>query len=181
MKHTYISITLLCVAMSYLAACDNTPPSNSGDTAEKPTLQLVKQWVRGYYNNVVQAEADMATDLPPEQMHRPMHQLFVPVEVPGIEGYILYQQSSMDGSENPAMIFRHGLMQYIPDENSDALLQRELYFKDAEPFKNAHRNPEILTNVTLEDMTWDEGCDFYLAIFDSQTTCHSTLRDNCYW
>jgi hypothetical protein len=106
-----------------------------------------------------------------------MHQLFVPVDAPSIEGYIVYQQSSADGSENPTMIFRHGLMQYIPDEDSDALLQRELYFKDAEPYKNTHRNPEILLDMTLEDMTWDAGCDFYLTTNDAGTLVSGPLTD----
>ncbi len=139
-----------------LAACNPAPPENAA-------LELIQKWVNGSYSNVAQAEADIAAGLPPEKMHRAMHQLFAPVEVPGIDGYIVYQQSSMDGSENPAMIFRHGLMQYIEDPESHTLRQRELYFKDGERFKNAHRNPEILADLTLDDMTWDEGCDFHLT------------------
>jgi len=139
-----------------VAACSPSPP-------ESTALSLVQQWVNGKYDNVAQADADSADAPPPEKMHRPMHQLFVPVEVPGIDGYIVYQQSSMDGSELPAMIFRHGLMQYFVDPVSKVLRQRELYFKDTEAYKNAHRNPEILAKVTLDDMTWDEGCDFHLA------------------
>jgi hypothetical protein len=137
--------------------------SGPADEPNDKTLQRIKLWVTGSYNNVAQAEADMAANLPPEQMHRPMHQLFAAVEAPKLEGYILFQQSSFDGSENPAMIFRHGLMQYIPDENNAVLHQRELYFKDPEPYKNLHHNPELITNISLEDMTWDEGCDFYLT------------------
>jgi hypothetical protein len=153
LSRTVITATLLFA----IIGCSPAP----ADPTER-TLVLVQQWVHGNYNNVAQAGSDMAANLPPEQMHRPMHQLFVRVDAPNIDGYIIYQQSSMDGSENPAMIFRHGLMQYIPDENSDALLQRELYFKDPEPYKNLHLNTEILVDVTLDDLTWDAGCDFYL-------------------
>jgi hypothetical protein len=158
MRNTIKGLRLagLIITTGFLTAC--SPPS-SGNAA----LELVQQWVNGTYNNVAQAEADSAAGLPPEKMHRPMYQLFVPVEVPGIEGYIVYQQSSMDGSELPAMIFRHGLMQYFVDPVSKVLRQRELYFKDTEAYKNAHRNPEILANVTLDDLTWDEGCDFHLT------------------
>ena len=164
----------LCILLvaSVIAGCSE-PPATPAET----TLQKVKQWVNGNYNNVAQAEADMAANLPPEEMHRPMHQLFVPVDAPGIEGHIVYQQSSMDGSENPAMIFRHGLMQYIPDPASDALLQRELYFKDPEPYKNLHHNPELLLDVTLEDMTWDEGCDFYLRTSEDGALVSGPLRE----
>ncbi|MGI9291916.1 MAG: CpcT/CpeT family chromophore lyase, partial [Gammaproteobacteria bacterium] len=165
---------LLALTSLFLAGCDS--PADPATPGEK-TLGLVKAWVNGYYHNVAQAEADMASDLPPEQMHRPMHQLFVPVSVPSIDGYIVYQQSSLDGSETPAMIFRHGLMLYIPDQNSDALLQRELYFKDAELYKNAHRNPEILKDITLEDVTWDTGCDFYLTTSEDGKLVSGPLID----
>jgi hypothetical protein len=162
MNNRLLKISILSIVVALAAGCS---PSN--DTSEaastEPTLELIKQWVIGNYNNLEQAEADMTSNLPPEKMHRPMHQLFVPVETPNIDGYIVYQQSSVDGSENPAMIFRHGLIQYLPDENSTALLQRELYFKDTETYKNLHHNPQILLEVTLNDMTWDEGCDFYLT------------------
>jgi hypothetical protein len=129
---------------------------------QERTLALIRSWVAGNYNNLGQFENDMAMVREPEQMHRPMHQLFAPVEARGIDGYVVFQQSSMDGSENPAMIFRHGLIQYFPDPDSDAVIQRELYFKEPEAFKNLHRNPELLADVTLDDMTWDAGCDFYL-------------------
>lgn len=132
------------------------------DDPQQRTLTLIKSWVDGQYNNLGQFETDMAMVREPEQMHRPMHQLFAPVEADGIDGYVVFQQSSMDGSENPAMIFRHGLIQYFPDPESDAVIQRELYFKEPERFKNLHLHPERLAGVTLEDMTWDAGCDFYL-------------------
>jgi hypothetical protein len=162
MNNRLLNISILSIVVALAAGC--SPRNDASEVSStEPTLKLVKQWVIGNYNNLEQAEADMSSNLPPEQMHRPMHQLFVPVEAPNIDGYIVYQQSSVDGSENPAMIFRHGLIQYLPDENSTALLQRELYFKDTEMYKNLHHNPQILLEVTLNDMTWDEGCDFYLT------------------
>lgn len=165
---------LLALLAIFIAGCAERP-SDPQDHA----MQLVREWVNGYYNNVAQAEADMDAGLPAEQMHRPMHQLFVPVDAPNIEGHIVFQQSSMDGSENPAMIFRHGLMQYLPDPDSDALIQRELYFKEApERYKNLHHNPELLADVTLEDMTWDAGCDFYLRVNEAGTMVSGPLLDN---
>lgn len=142
---------------SMLSGCEQA----AEDPAER-TLQLVQSWVDGNYNNVAQFEADMAANLPPEQMHRPMHQLFAKVAAPQLDGYILFQQSSINGSEDPATVVRHGLLQFFPDPTSDALIQRELYFKEADGYKNLHRNPERLADVTLDDLTWDAGCDFYL-------------------
>lgn len=47
-----------------------------------------------------------------------MHQLFVPltVDVPAIPGYLVFQQSSVDGSDDPEAIFRVGLLQFFVDE-----------------------------------------------------------------
>ncbi|NND55253.1 MAG: hypothetical protein HKN56_09835, partial [Gammaproteobacteria bacterium] len=86
-----IAVTCITACLIALAGCERTAPDNA-----EQSLALVKEWVHGNYNNVAQAEADMASDLPPEQMHRPMHQLFVPMDAPNIEGYIVYQQSAMD-------------------------------------------------------------------------------------
>lgn len=162
------SVAAILIMAAVLVACEPGGKTvTTADTAEQAALELIKQWVRGNYNNVAQFEADMAAGLPPEQTHRPMHQLFVPINAPLLDGYIVYQQSSMDGSENPALIFRHGLMQYLPDPESGSVIQRELYFKDAEPYKNLHRNPELLADVTLEQLTWNEGCDFFLRVNDA--------------
>lgn len=174
-------VTTLAGLYCLLTAAGCAPPPDPAATSTDSTgttLQLVRQWVHGYYHNIAQAEADMAAELPPEQMHRPMHQLFVPVEAPNIDGYIVYQQSSMDGSEDPAMIFRHGLMQYFPDPNSDALIQRELYFREEpERYKNLHHNPELLADITPDDLTWDAGCDFYLRANEARTLVSGPLLE----
>lgn len=172
---------LFATAASFLLfGCDNSsiePADTSASQQGPDALELVQQWVHGNYNNVAQAEADMTANLPPEQMHRAMHQLFARVEVPQLEGYILYQQSSLDGSETPGMIFRHGLMQYLEDAETGTLLQRELYFKDPEPYKNAHQNPDILLDVTLDQLTWDAGCDFYLEVSEDGSMVSGPLLE----
>lgn len=153
--------------------------------ADKPisqqqrTLDLIKDWVQGRYNNVAQFEADMAAGLPPELTHRPMHQLFVPLDAPTLEGHIVYQQSSMDGSENPAMIVRHGLLQYLPIPDSNTVIQRELYFKDPEAYKNLHHNPERLMEVSPTDLTWNENCDFHLKVNTTGDMVSGPLPGKC--
>ena len=170
---THRSVVSVTLALILLAGCQPAPPLEPGDIA----LALVQEWVDGTYDNVAQADADAAAGLPPHLAHRPMYQLFARVNVPGIEGYILYQQSSADGSEDAALIFRHGLMQYFIDNDTGILRQRELYFLEPEKFKNSHRNPEILRAITLADMTWDEGCDFYLQANTSGTLVSGPLPE----
>ena len=173
-RPVFSAVLSLGLVLTACAPADNEP---GGDSAN--AMQLVQEWVQGTYNNVYQFEADMAAGLPPEETHRPMHQLFVPVEAPQLDGYIVFQQSSMDGSETPAMIFRHGLMQYLEDPERGVLIQRELYFKDAENYKNLHHNPEILANVTLDQLTWDEGCDFHLTVNSAGNMVSGPLPGQC--
>jgi hypothetical protein len=128
------------------------------------TLGLIRSWVTGRYDNSTQATRDLDNPaVPDEQKHRLMHQLFVPVTVavPSIPGYLVFQQSSVDGSENPETIIRAGLLQFFVDEGG-TVHQRELNFRDLDAFKNAHRDPDRLGRVTLEQVRFDPGCDFLL-------------------
>ena len=99
-----------------------------------------------------------------------MHQLFVPVtvEVPAIPGYLVYQQSSVDGSDDPEAITRAGLLQFFVDEQGQ-VRQRELNFKDLDAFKNLHRDPERMKRLTLDQFRVDPGCDFLLTLDPSGT------------
>jgi hypothetical protein len=129
------------------------------------TLGFIKAWVTGVYDNAAQSEADLADPkVPDDQKHRLMHQLFVPVPVavPAIPGYLVFQQSSLDGSEDPDMITRVGLLQFLPDPATGIVRQRELNFIDVEAWKNAHRTPGRLATLTLAAFRADPGCDFEL-------------------
>ena len=68
---TNLPLLCFCATLFAVAGCERTDETSR-------ELELVKEWVHGNYNNVAQADADIAADLPPEEMHRPMHQLFVP-------------------------------------------------------------------------------------------------------
>jgi len=131
------------------------------------TMDRIQEWVQGRYDNTAQAAADEANGVPPDLQHREMHQFFVPVDIPAIPGHLVFQQASADGSTDPELVFRAGLLQFLPDEDSNSVRQRELYFKDTEAFKNAHLSPGKLASLTLDDFEWDPGCDFYLLLDDS--------------
>jgi hypothetical protein len=131
-----------------------------------PTLDLIRSWVTGVYDNDAQSRADLADPaVPDEQKHRLMHQRFAPVTVsiPAFPGYLVFQQSSVDGSEDPETITRVGLLQFIEDPATGIVRQRELNFVRADAFKNAHRNQAVLQNVTAADVRFDPACDFLLT------------------
>jgi len=162
---------LLATAVATQAA---TPPTPQSARA----LTLVKQWVHGQYNNKPQFERDIAAKVPAGEIHRVMNQFFAPVtvEVPGIEGYLVYQHASADGSLEPRTLFRIGLLQYITDPDSGRLIQRELNFKNGEPWKNAHRNPELLKKATMADVNVNPGCDFFLEANAAGTEVAGTMK-----
>jgi hypothetical protein len=162
-------IRRVAVVAAFLVAAlpRSAVPAGRAPEAEQ-ALQRVQSWVRGRYDNRLQAGRDLADPAIPDDLkHRLMHQLFVPiiVSVRAIPGYLVYQQSSVDGSDEPAMITRAGLLQFFID-GSGRLHQRELNFRDLDAFKNAHRDPERLRTLTLDQVRFDPGCDFLLGLAD---------------
>jgi hypothetical protein len=172
--------TLLCALFAGLVLGTSITAAAAADGAEAGrTLALVKTWVHGHYDNKQQFEREVAADLPPEKIHRQMHQFFAPVTVtiPGIEGYLVYQHASADGSHDPETLFRVGLLQYLVDPASGKLVQRELNFKDGEPWKNAHQRQDILTQARMEDFNVNPGCDFYLTANAEGTEIRGTMKE----
>ena len=55
----------------------------------------------------------------------------------------------MDGSFSPPSLIRIGLLQYFTDPQSGKLVQRELNFKDGEPWKNVYQKPELLQQIKM--------------------------------
>jgi hypothetical protein len=160
----FIVVLLLAVVPAASVAAEDQPDAEQA-------LSLIRSWVSGRYDNSRQAERDLASSaVPDDKKHRLMHQLFVPVavEVPAIPGYLVFQQSSVDGSEDPETIIRVGLLQFLVGEGG-VVRQRELNFRDLDAFKNAHRDPERLRHVTLDQVRFDPGCDFFLRLSPSRT------------
>ena len=142
------------------------------------TLALIEQWVQGYYNNAEQAEADLSRDIPDTHRHRLMHQLFAPVEMPNVPGYTVFQQASTDGSMNPRWIVRLGVLQFFVDPQTGLVRQRELNFKQADQFKNAHLNADELAQLSVDDFESDPACDFFLDTNAAQNQVEGPMLGN---
>jgi uncharacterized protein YbjT (DUF2867 family) len=135
--------------------------SNASADADT-TLALIEQWVQGHYHNAAQAEADLNRDIPDTHRHRLMHQLFAPVDMPNVPGLTIFQQAATDGSMNPRWIVRLGVLQFFVDETTGLVRQRELSFKKADQYKNAHLKADELAELGVNDFEWDAACDFYI-------------------
>jgi hypothetical protein len=151
--------------------------AGSADDAER-TLALVRAWVTGVYDNAAQAGRDLDDPaVPDDQKHRVMYQRFTPVRVaiPAVPGYLVFQQSSVDGSEDPETITRVGLLQFLPDPATGIVRQRELNFVAPERFRNAHRDQRVLADVGPADFRADPGCDFPLRANAAGTEVHGVM------
>jgi uncharacterized protein YbjT (DUF2867 family) len=160
-----VGIGLSLLTYSLVFGAETLAQDASAQTVENQRiLEAVRTWVRGRYDSAEQVERDLEMDVPETMQHRLMHQLFAPIDVSFADGVIIYQQSSMDGLEDPDWITRKGLLQFYVNPETGNVHQRELAFKDEEKFVNVHRNPELLDGLTLDDFTWREGCDFKLSM-----------------
>lgn len=153
---------IFCLALlASVAAAGASEPGTKADMDR--TMQLVRTWVQGSYDNGAQVAAEVATDVPDGLKHRQMYQLFVPVEMPNIPGYTVYQQASVDGSTDPDRIVRNGVLQFIRDDDTGTIRERELNFREPKRFHNAHLQAGSLADLTLDDFEWNPGCDFFLT------------------
>jgi len=154
---------LVCLTLFVSAAVPCAPAPEAAAAAEMDrTLELVRAWVQGGYDNGAQVAADVANGVPDGLKHRQMYQLFVPVEMPNIPGYTVYQQASVDGSTDPDRIWRNGVLQFIRDDATGTIRERELNFRDPQRYHNAQLQPGSLADLTLDDFEWNPGCDFFL-------------------
>lgn len=140
------------------------PAAAQTESENKRVLDAVATWVNGRYDSAEQADKDYEMGIPDAQQHRLMHQLFAPVDVPFLDGVVIYQQSSMDGSEDPEWITRKGLLQFYVSPETGQVHQRELSFKEDAKFFNVHRKPELLKGLSLDDLRWRTKCDFKLVM-----------------
>ena len=127
-------------------------------------LSAVRSWVYGRYDSSEQVERDIENKISENLQHRLMHQVFALVDVPFLNGVVIYQQSSIDGSDDPDWVIRRGLLQYFVSPETGMVHQRELSFKDEEEMVNIHLDTHKLDGLTIEDLTWTENCDFKLKM-----------------
>lgn len=155
------TVIALCLGLSFGAIAAESKMS-AADMAK--TMAMIPQWIGGNYSSQAQFDADQASAKPDTEKHRLMFQLFTRIEAPAFKGILFFEQGSRDGSTDPDMIWRSGLVQIIPDEKLGVVRYRELAFKDQKPWHNAHTSPDKFKMLTPGQVTWDEKCDFLLTL-----------------
>ena len=138
-KATLALVAVLVGSMPTLHASEVAADASLKATELRVVLDTVRKWVHGRYDNTRQFEHDIDSGVADDLVHRQSFQLMTPATVPALDGHVVFQQSSSDGSDEPERIGRLGLLRFFIDEGSASVRLREYRFKEPDRFKNAHR------------------------------------------
>ena len=159
-----ILFSVICIVFAVLNFNIVFPVVAQTQQENERILAALASWVHGRYDSSDQVGRDLDNDVPDNLQHRLMHQVFYQVDVPFLDGLVIYQQSSIDGSDDPDWVIRRGLLHFFVHPITGLVHQRELSFKEEEIIVNVHLDPSQLEGLTLGDMTWSEECDFKLTM-----------------
>ena len=169
----------MCVTATALALTVmpyTSPASADEDTKLTVALALINTWIMdGMYSTAAQVKADEANNVPENLQHNLMYQLYARVQIDGIKGITYFQQGSSDGTVETT--FRAGILQFFTDKETGLTRQRELNFKDVPAFVNAYKDPAKIAAITLDDVVWDEACDFHLTLNKAETEIRGPIPE----
>lgn len=124
-------------------------------------LSNLARWWPGHWSNAVQVSSPEQAALAPEQRHRRLDMVVVPVSLPAFGDLVFYAEIFADG--DPQKIVRQRLYAASIDRGRAVLRVRLFIFADApRRFPRAYENPAILASLASSDLTVIEGCDLLL-------------------
>lgn len=123
-------------------------------------VKLFFRWFPGEYDNFAQFKEDEFNKIPNPHPH--VHSLFAPVEVPALGAHVFFTRQHEGG--NPQKVFRCRLYSFNPDKKEKAIILSIYAFKDESTFKDAHLKPEILKDLTMEQLKPFPGCEVYFRL-----------------
>ncbi len=134
------------------------------------TLELIKEWLGGTYDNSAQVEMDIANNVPADERFISIHQIVMPLEIEGFDGLMFFQQLSNDGT--PDTLLQVHLYQYEPDPDSGMVRRRLHLFNDENRYINAHLDLSKFDGLTMDDVHPPDtsgGCDYHFSPSDDRT------------
>ncbi len=162
-----------------LIAFDAKADSHSQNDDAQATLDLVKEWIGGTYDNRAQVDSDVANNVPQDERFMAMHQIVTPVDVKAIDGITFFSQLTNDGTTDT--ILGIGIYQYYIDAESGQVAMKLHIFNENESYANAHLDLAKVEAVTLDDVHSTEGCGFYLTLAEDKSHIKGEMRENsCY-
>jgi hypothetical protein len=161
-------IALLSTGAISLAAPQAAPASL------EQQLQTFLQWFPGEYDNYEQVYADTENQV--EQIHEHIHHIFYPASSPSMGDHVFFVQQYMDG--NPQQIYRQRLYRFSIDAEESALRLDIFSFKNEDKYRNAFLTPDILTDLTPDELIERPGCEVYWRFAEKeQNAFHGYMHE----
>jgi hypothetical protein len=162
--------------LALLSACAATP--GGGDFAQvepaavapapmdlDANLARLSEWFAGEWDNYEQVvaarEQSQGNGAP---AHERVHALFLPVSVPAIGGSVFFARQTLD--DDPARVFRLRLYRFAVDAKADAIRLDQYSFNNEKAWRDAHRAPDTLAQLTSGDLRYSPDCAVYFR-FDA--------------
>lgn len=160
-----------------LSACAATPRSGEFALVEPAAvapvpvdldanLARLSEWFAGEWDNYEQVMAAKDKSQGGAPPHERVHALFLPVNVPAIGGSVFFARQTLD--DDPTRVFRLRLYRFAVDADNDAIRLDQYSFNDEKRWRDAHRAPESLTQLTSAELRYAPDCAVYFK-FDSAT------------
>ena len=158
---------LFFTTLTVLCGCQSFTPLSPSDQ----TLQLLDRWLGGEYSNASQIAEQVADGVAEDRRHGPSHQTVTPIEIDALDGLTYVLTASADGT--PDTIVGRGIYHAYPDPTGTQVILRLRRLKD----DTLWQTPDALKSLTLEDMSWTEGCAFYLTANDQATRVSGAMKE----
>ncbi len=172
------TFALLLFGFCLTQAAVSADNMNSSQVMED-VLALIQDWVGGTYDNSAQLAADVANTVPDNKKHTPHHQILTLVTINDFDGVTFFAQSGDGATE---AVLGAGLQHFYPDSDSGMVKMRFHFFKESKRFIDAHLDLSILESVTLDDVRFNEGCEFYLSKSEDGSELRGAMKeDSCYF
>jgi CpeT/CpcT family (DUF1001) len=166
---------MLCVgAGSLLVACAAQRQSKEHEV----DLAQITRWLPGNYNNNAQHDSDVRAGKKPP--HEALAISIVPIDSPIMGAHAFYLQEMAADDSRRVM-----LQQVLSFEQTGKDQIKESVATLVEPrrWRDAHLTPELLTAITLDDLTPMSGCDLFwkrnevgFVAANDPRRCHSSDR-----
>jgi len=158
MRLVYILILGLVMASCLQKDDSSTVESMTLDPLEAD-LGRILLWLPGEYDNHQQVYREAVQGVPMERRHRQTHHIFSRVTAEFIPGHLIYAQQSQHYDLND--IYRQRIYSFDIDKNEQVIVLTIYTPHDPSQLIDAHLNPNILPNMTLEDFFLKPGCEVY--------------------
>lgn len=144
-------------------------------------LKTFGKWMTGSFDTFEQVDADEEADAKYRHIRAILH--VQPVKIAGLQDSLAFYVENQ-AAEARTKPYRQRV--YVVKRGADKKIIIEIHrLKNQDQVVNAYKNPALLKNITLENLTQEIGCDMTFEKVNSKLykgsgglnkTCKSTLR-----